>query len=313
MLVSRSVNEIKKKIPNAHVALGVFDGVHKGHVKVIQGAQEKARAVSGMAGVFTFPNHPMRVIDPMNCPLLLTTPDQKERLFRELGLDFLIMEPFTEALRTLPPDKFLGRLRNGLDLKTVTVGDDFRFGHGRSGGLDYLKKKGEPLGFSAQAVPTERLGRVPISSGLIRDLVSRGEVSDVEPLLGRYYGIEGSVARGDEVGRKLGFPTANLKTENEILPKRGVYVVEAKIGGRWHGGAANVGKVPTRLNLAENRVEVHLLDWKDDLYGEVIAVRFLARLREELRFQGIAELKEAIAGDVQRAHEFFSVRNSKSE
>ena len=172
MIVYRSIGDIKKKITQAHIALGVFDGLHRGHVRVIQEAMKSARRDHGQVGVYTFPNHPMKIIDPVNCPALLFTPGQKEELLREMALDFLVMESFSESLRVLSPEDFLDRLRTNLDLRTVSVGDDFRFGHGRTGGVEFLKERGRSQGFGVIAVPIERHQGTVISSGLIRFVCS---------------------------------------------------------------------------------------------------------------------------------------------
>lgn len=296
--------------PRGAVAtIGNYDGIHRGQRAVLERVVERARATGVAALALTFDPHPMKVLAPERAPRRLTTDAQRERLLEAIGLDGLVVVPFTpELARTSAEDFVAGLLVGRLAVAEVLVGSRFAFGRGRGGTLALLERLGRELGFAVRGVPELEDGGGPISATRIRAALAAGRVEEAADLLGRPYAVAGTVVRGDRRGRALGFPTLNLATANELLPADGVYVARAELGGAGAGlpGVANVGLRPTIGRDAAPVVETHLLDFDRDCYGEPVELRFLARLREERRFAGLEELRGQIARDVESAREYFS-------
>lgn len=284
------------------VAVGNFDGVHLGHQALVKAVRERARHVAGLAVGLTFEPHPARVLRPEQAPARLLTFDQKARLLADAGLERLAVLPFDAALAALSPDEFAARvLRDTLGARVVGVGENFRFGAARAGGLADLRRLGGALGFELLALGPVMLAGQPVSSTRLREVLERGEVAEAAALAGRPYLVEGLVVRGDQRGRTLGFPTANIDPWNELLPGAGVYAARAGVaGGPACPAVVNVGRRPT-FDGREVRLEVHLLDFEGDLYGAALRVEFLARLRAEMRFPSPQALVEQIGADVRLA------------
>jgi len=294
------------------LTLGVFDGLHLGHQLIMTTVAERARAVSAVPTVITFDPHPRAVLHPESAPPLLQTFDQKIEGFGVLGIEQTIVVRFTREFSNIRAEDFLREfVFDRLHAKEVYLGKGFAFGHNREGNIELLKRMGGELGFVAGEVPEVRIRGCRVSSSKIRQLLAAGNVNLARRLLGRPYGVEGRVERGSERGHKLGFPTANLHPHNRVIPRNGVYVTGTLIDGQWRRSVTNVGLRPTFADATEPSVETFVMNWDGDLYGDVVRVRFLYRLRDERKFSSIDELKTQIARDVERANSYFERAGTK--
>jgi riboflavin kinase/FMN adenylyltransferase len=291
--------------PHPAVTVGNFDGVHRGHQALVATAVADAREMGGTAVALTFDPHPSQVLSPDRAPSALMTLDQKAEVLASLGIDRVAVLPFTIELSHQSPEEFAQRLlHETLGARTVVVGSGFRFGHRRAGDLATLEALGRRLGFQVHGLAPLLHEGAPISSSRIREAVARGDVEAAEALLGRPFFLDGTVARGEARGRRLGFPTANLAVVGETLPARGVYVGRCQqrgpvTGGPW-GAVVNVGRRPT-FGGTTITVEAHLLDFDGDLYDAFVRLSFTARLRDELAFPGPEALVAQIRQDVAAA------------
>jgi riboflavin kinase/FMN adenylyltransferase len=290
------------------VTIGNFDGLHVGHQAIMKIVVERARDLGGEAAAYTFEPHPRKVLRPDDALGLLTTLDQKLELFEAAGLDRVVVEPFDASFAKLSPEEFVrGVIHARLGPREVYVGYDFRFGRDREGSMRTLTELGPHLGFSVTIVPEVTVGERDVNSTRVRGLLAEGSVADAAVLLGRPYAVRGTVVEGDRRGRTLGFPTANLDPENEILPAIGVYAgTVAVLGGEGVRGerrpaVTNVGRRPTVKERGSVRVEAHLLDFDGDLYGQRVEVTFEHHLRDEQRFPDLEALKRQIAEDREAA------------
>ncbi len=295
------------------LTLGVFDGLHLGHQLIIRTVVERARATGAVPTVITFDPHPRAVLHPASAPGLLQTLDQKVEGFGVLGVEQVIVIHFTPEFAETSAEQFLRDVvHERLHAKEVYLGRGFAFGRGRQGNIELLRRVSQELGFVADEVPEVRIRNQRVSSSRIRELLAEGNVNLVRRLLGRPYGVEGMVERGDERGHQLGFPTANLHAKNRVIPRHGVYVTGVLVDGQWRRSVTNIGVRPTfEKTSAEPSVETFVLDWAGDLYGDVIRVRFLHRLRDERKFGSIEDLKAQIQKDVTRARGYFERAGSK--
>lgn len=292
------------KAPVATV--GNFDGLHRGHQAIVAAVLERSRATGGSSLLITFDPHPLKILAPERAPRMLTTRKQKLALIEAAGVEFLLILPFTVELAEVPADRFVKEhLASGLGVKEVYVGANFNFGRGREGNAELLVRLCGELGIRAAQVGEVRCLNSPVSSSRIRRAIQAGEVELARELLGRPYVVEGAVIHGESRGAGLGFRTANLATENELLPQDGVYVTEAVIDGAAHPAVTNIGSRPTFAG-ASFAVETHVMDSPGDLYGHPMNVRFLARLRPELRFDSPGALIEQVRRDIKRASDFFA-------
>ncbi len=289
------------------VAVGNFDGVHRGHQALVAAAVARAAQSGGSAVVLTFDPHPARFLRPQAAPAVLTTLAQKEELVRALGIDRLVALEFDERVAALSPDAFARDVLAGaLGAHHVVVGDSFRFGHDRAGDARTLEAAGGTLGFSVQVIPPLLHAGRPVSSSRVREALGTGDVREAEALLGRPYALDARVVRGDARGRDLGFPTANLAGGEQMVPARGVYAGRCLLpGGELWPAVVNVGERPT-FGGGGLVVEAHLLDFEGDLYGQSVRLAFLERLRDERRFASKGELVERIRQDVREARALFS-------
>jgi riboflavin kinase/FMN adenylyltransferase len=291
--------------------LGNFDGVHLGHRQVVRRAVEEGRARGMRCVAATFDPHPQAVLRPGSEPKLLTTPDVKRELLLGLGVDEVRALPFDEELSRKSPGDFVREVLVGeLRAAVVVVGENFRFGYKASGDVRELGRCMREVGGEAYAVPIYALGETlgeSISSTKIRALLLGGEAREAARLLGRPYFVRGEVVVGEKRGRTLGFPTANVLPEaRALVPERGVYASYVRLpSGERYGACTNVGVAPT-FDRRERKVEAYLLDYEGDLYGEVVDVAFVERLRPEKRFSGVDELKAQIARDVAEARKVIS-------
>jgi riboflavin kinase/FMN adenylyltransferase len=287
------------------VTVGFFDGVHLGHRAVIGRTVEVARERGVRAAAVTFDRHPREVLTPGNVPRLLTTTDRKARLIEALGVDLLLVLPFTEELSRWPAQAFVERVLVGaLGAVHVVVGADFRFGYRAAGDLGTLREAGGVHGFTAEGVGLVELDGRPVSSSSIREALAAGDLSWPTRALGRRFALDGTVVRGAGRGRGLGFPTANLATDPRLLlPAPGIYAGVAEAEGERWVAAISVGTNPT-FGGEPLHVEAYLLDYAGpDLRGRPLAVEFWARLRDEARFPSADALAEAMAEDVRRTRE----------
>jgi riboflavin kinase/FMN adenylyltransferase len=287
--------------PKPVLALGNFDGVHLGHQAIFQHVVTRAREVDGTSMVFTFEPHPLQVLAPEKAPPLLTTYAQKIRLIAALGIMVGLRVPFTEQFARQEPIEFVREvLWRHLGIHEVVVGHDFRFGHRRAGTVDFLQAQAAPFGYRVTVIPAIMQEDTVVSSSNVRRLLLQGQVEQAARLLGRHYAIEGPVVEGFRRGRQLGFPTANVRPMNAIVPHKGVYTVRVEWENRLYPGVANVGYNPTFGNQALS-VEAHLFDVEADLYGATVRVEFLHRIRDERKFASVEELAAQIASDAQEA------------
>ncbi|CDM64516.1 bifunctional riboflavin kinase/FAD synthetase [Pyrinomonas methylaliphatogenes] len=300
-------------IDNAEIArptvltLGVFDGLHLGHQLIMRTVVERARAVGAIPTVITFDPHPRAVLHPEAAPPLLQTLDQRLEGLRFLGIEQTIIIRFTREFAQIRAEDFLRDIvHERLQAREVYLGQGFAFGRGREGNIELLRRVSRELGFFADEVPEVRLRGQRISSSRIRELLTQGRVNLARRMLGRPYGVEGRVVRGAERGRALGFPTANLQLQNRVIPKNGVYVTAALIEGVWRRSVTNIGTRPTFEKDGAPAIETYVLDWSGDLYGDVVRVRFLHRLRDERRFASVEDLRRQIIADVKRAERYFA-------
>ncbi len=288
------------------LTLGVFDGLHLGHQLIMQTVVERARAAKAMPTVITFAPHPRAVLHPQSAPPLLQTFDQKVEALGVLGIEQTIVIHFDQAFAQIRAQDFLSDVVvDRLQAKEVYLGRGFAFGHAREGNIELLRQVSERLGFRAEEVPEVRLRGRRVSSSRIREHLQHGQVNLARRMLGRPYGVEGRVVRGDQRGAQIGFPTANLQPQNRVIPRGGVYVTASLIDGQWRRSVTNIGTRPTFAAGPLTAVETFIIDWSGDLYGNVVRVRFLHRLRDERKFGSVEELRAQIIADVGRAEKYF--------
>ncbi len=309
MKIFGSIEEITKPFKNAVITIGNFDGVHLGHQALFHEVIEKADDIDGTSVAMTFEPHPIRVLKGNGYPPLITLYGQKAELISKAGLDLLIRVPFTREFASITAPSFLKDiLIQKIGMKAMVVGGDYAFGKNREGNLDYLKSVSHLMGFEliiADWIQTPLNGSARISSTRIREYVTDGKVSQAKKMLGRFYQIRGTVGQGRNRGGKLlGFPTANLTLQDELCPKMGVYAVTVEYDGKKYKAVANIGYSPT-FDDHIYTVEVHIPDFHENIYGQIIRVNFIERIRDEKKFSGIAELSEQIRKDIANAVEII--------
>lgn len=285
----------------AVVALGVFDGIHRGHQAILGTAADRARALGLQAVACTFDPHPAEVLQPERAPLPILTLDERLELIRGLGIETTVVLPFTAELAKVEPEDFVRDIVLGrLGAREIVVGFNHRFGRGARGDVALLRDLASRLGFEAHIVPPLVIDERPVSSTTVRSALQAGDVEGAARLLGREYFIAGEIVRGAGRGRTLGFPTANLRPSRPLLLPLGVYACRALIGGQSHPAVVNVGRQPT---FGENAVaiEAHLLDFSGDLYGDSLSLVFVRRLRGEERFPSVDALRTQIGRDIGEA------------
>ena len=288
------------------LALGNFDGLHRGHTKIIERIRRVAVERGATSLVLTFDPHPPRVVRPDKAPPLLMTLDQKIEALGKAGVQGVAIVKFTAELSRWEPEMFVKAvLVDWLRVGEVWVGADFLFGRDRSGNFSLLRALGAQYGFRAEKIDPVRYKDFVVSSTRIRRLVSEGRVDEAGALLGRHMFIDGLVVRGAGRGRELGVPTANVSSTNELLPPHGVYATAVTIDGVVHPGVTNIGLRPTFGDATATTVEVHVLGIDRELYGKTIRVGFVQRLRDERRFPDVDALKAQIDADVRRAQRLF--------
>jgi riboflavin kinase/FMN adenylyltransferase len=282
------------------LTIGNFDGVHLGHVALLEELGSVARRVDAQTALLTFDPHPRCVLDPPHCPQSLTTVEEKQSLLAARGLDRLIVLGFTREVSGWGAEQFCDMLVEAFDVRALVVGHDFALGHKRQGDVAFLRDYGERRGFAVEQVGAVSVGDEVVSSSRVRTLVTEGDVSRAAGLLGRPYFMDATVEHGEEVGRHLGFPTANLSiTADKCLPASGVYAMWVRVGDAWHAAATNVGYRPT-FGGDRLTVEAFLLNFSGDLYGQEVRAAFVERLREERAYASVDELVVQIGRDVEQ-------------
>ena len=308
MRILRSIPELAQIPGPVFLAIGVFDGVHRGHQAVISTAARHAALANGTAVVVTFDPHPAKFWRPQESPRLLTATEHKIALIRQLGVSHLLVLTFDRQLASTAPDEFVRQLVAAAQpLREICVGQEWSFGKNRAGNLALLKELGPEMGFNVVGVKPVTSDGVVVSSTAIRKAVEAGDFAAAAKMLGREYTILGTVESGSRVGRSMGFPTANLSAHSEQFPPNGVYAAEAELDGKALRGVANLGVRPTLEGAAAQRVlELHLFDFDRDIYGQDVEVRFLRYLRPEQKFENLAALRAQIARDITQARRIFA-------
>jgi riboflavin kinase / FMN adenylyltransferase len=307
MEIIRSIEELERLHGPLFLAIGVFDGMHRGHQAVISTSTSHARSGNGTPLVVTFDPHPVKVLRPNDAPHLLTATQHKIALIRDLGVDHLLVINFDKKFAATPPEKFVEHLvAHSKPLREICVGHEWSFGKDRRGNLDLLNDLGARLHFDVVGIPPVKVNDAVVSSTAIRQAVEKGDFATAAVMLGREYTILGTVKAGEKLGKKLGYPTANLSAHSEQFPPNGVYLAEAWIQGVFYHGVVNLGYRPTVSGGRSERVlEIYLLDFNRDIYGENVEVRFVRYLRPERKFDNLEALVRQIDADVQQARELF--------
>ncbi len=304
---------------NANIArptvltLGVFDGLHLGHQEIMRTVVDRAKHAGAVPTAITFDPHPRAVLHAESAPPLLQTLDQRLANLEFLGIEQTIVVKFDRDFASQPAENFLSEIiRDRLHAKEVYLGKGFAFGKDRGGDIELLRKKAAELGFIADEVDEVQLRGRRISSSSIRKLLAEGRINLARRMLGRPYGVEGVIIRGNRRGHTIGFPTANLKPHIRVIPKYGVYATATLIDGIWRKSITNIGVRPTFENDAEPSIETFVFDFDGDLYGDVLRVRFLHRIRDERKFNGVDELKAQIELDTRRSRNYFHHQGVKN-
>jgi riboflavin kinase/FMN adenylyltransferase len=298
--IHTDINSFKAHKPV--VTIGTFDGLHMGHQKVLNRLIDFARSHGGESVVFTFYPHPRLVIAPHETNLrLLTTLNEKKDLFARSGIDHLIIFPFTKEFSQLTYSEFVEQiLVEKMHTHCLVVGYDHRFGKNREGGFEYLQNCAEKFGFEIEKLDVLLVDEAHVSSTHIREALENGNVALANKFLGYQFTLHGTVVEGERVGRKLGFPTANIEASDphKLIPGYGVYAVEVMISGKKYGGMLNIGSRPTFNKNADNRsIEVHIFDFSGDLYNKEITLIFVGKIRDEQKFSGVEALTEQLKKD----------------
>jgi riboflavin kinase/FMN adenylyltransferase len=289
------------------LALGNFDGLHRGHLKIIERVRRGAAEHGGTPMAMTFDPHPSRVVRPDKAPPLLMTKEQRIEALEHAGITAVAVVRFTHELSQWDPETFVRTvLAEWLRVSEVWVGANFLFGHDRSGNFSTLRSLGQRYGFRADKIDPVRYKEFVVSSTRVRRLVAEGRMDEAGALLGHQFYVDGRVVAGKRRGRELGFPTANLETDNELLPPNGVYATMTTIDGIVHPSITNVGLRPTFGDTTKTTVEAYVLGFHGDLYGRQVRLAFVQRLRDERKFEDVDALRAQIEADVRRAERLFA-------
>lgn len=294
-----TLTNIYEKILDAScVTIGNFDGVHRGHAEVFAHLKQKSVALGLPSVVVTFEPHPLKILAPESAPSLITTLKQKSALIEAAGIDYLVLVPFSKEFSLMSATDFVLKvLYSSLGMQHIIIGHDYAFGRGREGDFNTLTMLGEQHGFTLEDLPPFGGEGVIYSSSLVRSAIAEGRVDAASRILGRYYQISGTVVHGRDIGSAIGFPTANIATENELIPADGVYAVMALVNGQRVKGACNIGCNPT-FGGSTRTIEVFMLDFFGDIYGHEVSIQFIQKLRQVQKFADVAALKCAISEDI---------------
>lgn len=299
--------EIIRDLTTVHVprptvlTIGSFDGIHRGHQFLIQRVVTRAKEIGAASALVTLHPHPKVVLRPDSDMRYLSTIEERLDLLEPLGLDYAVVFPFSLETSQIRARDFVQLLLDHLKMKEIFCGADFAFGYKREGNISFLRELGRERNFVVHVVEPQKFDSIVLSSSRVRDLIAQGEIDEAARILGRYPSVRGRVVKGDQRGRTLGFPTANLAlADRRLIPANGIYAVRVRFGNEWHDGAASIGVRPT-FEGRTRLVEVYVLDWSGDLYDQVIEVQFVKRLRDELKFESVDELVAQMQQDVQDA------------
>jgi len=309
--VHHSIKNFTEKKRLTILTIGTFDGVHIGHQKIIERLNQIKVTIEGKSAILTFFPHPRRVLNKKNELKMLTTIDEKIQLLKNLGLDHLIIEPFTEEFSQLSAKEFVENiLVDRLRIKTLVIGYDHQFGKNREGDFKQLQKYGEAFDFKLESIPAQDIDNVAISSTKIRNAVNEGDILKANSFLGYNYLLTGEVVKGKGLGRKIKFPTINIQINEDykLIPKTGVYIVQTSIENSIVYGIMNIGYRPT-INGKTQTIEVHLIDFQEDLYGKKIQIEILNRLRDEQKFDSLVSLTQQIQKDEILARKWLETQN----
>jgi riboflavin kinase / FMN adenylyltransferase len=306
MHVFHGIEAVQRKLKNPAITIGNFDGVHKGHQALFQRVKQLAEALNGESVVVTFDPHPLEVLFPQKTPSFITSHRHKLDLIASCGIDATIVIPFDHKFAQMSAREFVEAiLVEKIGAKAIVVGHDYRFGNSREGDIAFLSRLGEQYGFKVETVSGLMVNDTVVSSTAIRQMIASGNIKEANKLLGRFFEVAGTVIPGRKRGVGLGFPTANIRMPAITSPLTGVYVIQAEVDGKTYGGAANLGYNPT-FGDNDLSLEAHLFDFDQDIYGKHITIRFVDRLRDELRFSNPDELATQIRKDVDTAKEILA-------
>jgi riboflavin kinase/FMN adenylyltransferase len=304
MNVYESLNKFPGKKGTA-VTIGTFDGVHLGHRKIIEQLKAAAASIHGESVIFTFYPHPRMVLFPDDNSLrLLSTEEEKKELLEKLGIDNLIVEPFTKEFSRITYTEYVRDiLVNRLKVKKLIIGYNHQFGRNREGSFEELKKMAPVYGFDLEKIPAQNINKVEISSTKIRKALEAGDIKTANKYLGYAYGMSGKVVKGKGLGKGLGYPTANIELENKykLVPGNGIYAVTLSYAQKMYNGMMSIGLNPTISANGMKTIEVNIFDFDKDIYGENIRIFFIQKLRDEKKFGNLEELKKAIHNDKEKS------------
>lgn len=300
MYIYHQISQLTK-LTNTIVTIGTFDGVHLGHQKIINRLRELKSTQGGEILVFTFDPHPRKVLFPEQTDLkLITTTDEKCSLLKQFGVDHVLVFPFTKAFSQMHAQDYISEIIvKGLKTKTIVIGYDHRFGANREGNIDTFKQVSDEYHFSVEEISVEEINQLNISSTRIRKAIEDGEIITANEFLGYSFFITGTVTKGKQLGRTIGYPTANININNtdKLIPKIGVYAVNVIYNDCTYKGMLNVGLNPTTDTDQNIKIEVNIFDFDKDIYGEFLKIEFVKRIRDEQKFANLEELKLALAND----------------
>jgi len=298
-------------IKNAVLTIGTFDGVHIGHQKILQKLQEEAYKIDGETVLFTFYPHPRMVLNPTNHGLkLIQTQEEKIEKLKKIGLENLIVQPFTSEFSNLSAKDFVEKfLIEKLNVKKLVIGHDHQFGKNREGTLEFLKEMSIKHNFEITEIPAQEINEVNISSTKVRKAIESGDIDVANAYLGVPFELNGVVVKGKQLGRTIGFPTANIELQSDIkiLPKKGVYAVEIQLSDfTYYIGMMNIGNRPTISNELKETIEVNIFDFDQSIYSNEIKVKLFGRIRDEFKFDSIEKLKEQLTKDEKTCRNYFN-------
>lgn len=306
MRVVDDVRQFNEVLPGVVLTIGSFDGVHLGHRRIIDGVVAQARTIGGTAALMTLRPHPRQHFSPATAPNILTSDRKKESLLADAGIDVLFVLPFNAEVAALEPEDFVSEIVvQRCRAQRLIVGHDFNFGRRARGNFEFLQEKAPVHGFTVEQAPALVLEGERVSSTLVRELILQGELERAQRFLGRRYSVVGEVITGRQMGRKLGYPTANIKPLNNAVPANGIYIAEALVEGQRHMAAVNIGIAPT-IRHEDVMIEAHLLDFSGELVGKTLEIVFHKRLRPEKHFDSLDTLIEAIDADVAETRRYFA-------
>ncbi|MFH1201336.1 MAG: bifunctional riboflavin kinase/FAD synthetase [Candidatus Omnitrophota bacterium] len=307
MKVIFGITNLRQRFPRPVLGLGIFDGLHLGHQRVIQRVIKASHAIRGTSIILTFDPHPLKILYGKKFFPLLINLRHRLKLFEALKVDICIVVDFNRQFAKIPAEKFIMQIVNRISPYKIIVGEDFTFGNGTKGNIVLLKNMAKDLGFKVEGVPLLKIGGHTVSSTYIRKLIKKGRLKEAEKFLGRPFSILASVLKERGIGKRLGFPTANLGCHHEIIPPEGVYLVRIILGKNKLPGLCNIGRRPTffKRKTGPKRIEAHILGFNRDIYGQSTEVEFLKKIREEKKFTAKTALIKEIEKDRRKAYKYF--------